>query len=163
MSTAISVRPLSAEEFKPYGDVIAFPSAPEDPAKAKRMGGIARLDFQGGTPSLDLLYSPIRSLQIETFERHRNSTQAFLPLAPVPFVVVVAPAAAGDETGVDPTQLVAFVSDGRTGVSFHAGIWHHPLLPIGAPLVSAIIHRNPEIDLDGQLAKLRGGPVSLTF
>jgi ureidoglycolate lyase len=160
MNMQLIVQPLAAETFAPYGDVIGLPpKAPVDPGKSQRIPGVGTLNFQGGLPSLDLLYSALCPLQVAILERHRNSTQAFLPLAPTPFVVVVAPPGAGSEAGVDPEQLQAFISNGHEGVSFHAGVWHHPLLPVGAPLVSAIVHRSPEIDLDGQVAKLLGQQV----
>ncbi|MEM7565116.1 MAG: ureidoglycolate lyase, partial [Pseudomonadota bacterium] len=50
--------------------------------------------------------------------------QAFLPLDANPFIVVVAPVA---ETP-DLNQLRGFVTNGRQGINYHLGTWHHVLL-----------------------------------
>jgi len=56
-------------------------------------------------------------------------SQSFIPLAGVPFVVVVAQ---GDPTfqGAQPLEssLAAFWLDGSCGVTLSPGTWHHPLL-----------------------------------
>ena len=59
-------------------------------------------------------------------ERHPLSSQAFIPLAPAPFLLVVA--AAGDAPR--PAALRAFVTDGAQGVNYARGTWHHPVLAL---------------------------------
>jgi len=43
-----------------------------------------------------------------------------------PFIVVVAPP--GDS--IDSGEIRAFVSNGRQGVNYHPGVWHHSLLAL---------------------------------
>jgi ureidoglycolate lyase len=62
-------------------------------------------------------------------ERHPLSSQAFLPLAPTPFLVVVAPPGHTP----DPGDLRAFVTRGQQGVNYARGTWHHPLIAFGRP------------------------------
>ena len=62
--------------------------------------------------------------EVRLMERHCLGSQAFIPLDPQPFVVVVAPAGAG----VEPDRVCAFLSDGRQGVNYHPGTWHMPLM-----------------------------------
>jgi ureidoglycolate lyase len=58
-------------------------------------------------------------------ERHPLSSQAFIPLSSTPFLVVVAPA--GE---LDLGTLKAFRSNGRQGINYRRGTWHHPLLAL---------------------------------
>jgi ureidoglycolate lyase len=60
-------------------------------------------------------------------ERHPLSSQLFMPLAGQPFLVVVA--AAGEDP--DAAAVRAFATNGRQGVNYRRGTWHHPLIAIG--------------------------------
>ena len=51
-------------------------------------------------------------------------SQAFLPLDSSPFIVVVAPAAAEPEL----TEVRGFLTNGRQGIHYRSGTWHHVLL-----------------------------------
>ena len=63
-------------------------------------------------------------MAINMMERHPLGSQAFMPLTDTPFLVVVA------EAGPEPelAGLRAFVSNGKQGVNYSTGVWHHPLL-----------------------------------
>ena len=65
-------------------------------------------------------------LTISALERHPKASQAFMPLAGRPFLVVVAPQ--GER--IVPTEIRAFLAHGKQGVNFTAGVWHHPLLAL---------------------------------
>lgn len=69
-------------------------------------------------------------------ERHPLGAQAFLPLDPAPFLVVVCP----DEDG-RPGAPRAFVTAPGQGVCYGAGIWHGVLTPFGAPQDFVVIDR----------------------
>jgi len=155
--TVLQVLPLTADAFAPYGQVISTPATPNETGKAQMWKQVGALEFQGAGPSVDVLYSPPRSLQIDGMERHLNSTQAFFPLLPHPFIVVVAPADADDSSGVDHSRALAFVSDGRSGVNFAVGIWHCSLLPLEQAQCFAIVHRSFENGLHGEFVKFRNG------
>lgn len=158
MAQVVRAMPLTAEAFRPYGDVITLPEAPADPARSQLFRGVGELSFTGGSAGLDLLYTAVKPLELAMMERHRNSSQAFLPLRPVPFVVAVAPPTPDDVAEpVAPQAIVAFISDGRQGVNFRAGVWHHPLLPVGDALVTAIVHRRHDDGLDAQVVPVADG------
>jgi ureidoglycolate lyase len=60
-------------------------------------------------------------------ERHKRSSQCFVPLDVSRCVVMVAP----DKDGKpDATQLRAFVARGDQAVNYHVGTWHHPSRPL---------------------------------
>ena len=63
-------------------------------------------------------------LTVTVMEQHPLGSQAFFPLDQQPFLIVVAPA------GPPPraADLRAFVSDGRQGVNYAKGVWHHPVI-----------------------------------
>ncbi len=65
---------------------------------------------------------------LSVMERHRLGSQAFVPLAECGFLIVVAPPGDAPASVAD---LSAFISDGRQGVNYRAGTWHHPLLVTG--------------------------------
>ena len=78
-----------------------------------------------------------RVLPIAMVERHPLGSQAFLPLGEAPFLVVVAPAGAR----VEPAGLVAFRTDGRQGVNYRKGVWHHPVIALDQVTDFAVIDR----------------------
>jgi ureidoglycolate hydrolase len=60
-------------------------------------------------------------------ERHPFGSQAFMPLSPAPFLVVVCP----DEGPDGPGQPHAFLTRPGQGVNYHRNVWHAVLTPIG--------------------------------
>jgi ureidoglycolate lyase len=62
-------------------------------------------------------------------ERHCIGSQSFIPLAGVPFVVIVAlgDPSTGGKTPLE-SSIAAFWIDGTCGVTFKPATWHHPLL-----------------------------------
>lgn len=155
---ALRVQPLTPEAFAPFGQVIALPSAPVDPQKAQLFKRVGELQFDGGLPSVDFLYSPPRAqLRIDGMERHLNSTQAFIPLRPYPFIVVVSPTDAGTSEQLDHTSAQAFITDGRSGVNIGVGIWHYPMIPVDAAQEFCVVHRAFDQGLHGEFVKFRDG------
>ncbi len=73
-------------------------------------------------------------------ERHPLSSQAFVPLSAARFLLVVA--APGES--VLPGGIRAFVSDGRQGVNYRRGVWHHPVLALDAETDFLVIDRGGE-------------------
>ena len=73
---------------------------------------------------------------LSMMERHPQGSQAFLPLAYVPFLVIVAP----DDGGVPGTPR-AFISLPGQGVNYHRGGWHGVLTPLHAPGLFAVVDR----------------------
>jgi len=124
---------LDRKAFAPFGDVIeadGHAAEPRNDGTAQRFGDVASIDLGGGAPSLSIFRSRARALpvEIDVVERHPLCSQLFVPLGPIPYLVVVALPTAGPVPG----PLSAFwVADGR-GVNYRPGTWHLPLCPVGA-------------------------------
>ncbi len=127
--------PLTHEAFAPYGDLLGgelangvlinggtserLPLADPDLAQG---GGHATLNLYRATAR------PLPFVAIE-LERHRLGSQSFIPLAGVPFVVIVALGDPAQDDGAPREDTVAaFWVSGSCGVTFRPGTWHHPLL-----------------------------------
>jgi ureidoglycolate lyase len=132
----VTAEPLDAHAFSPFGDVIeagaAGPHRTINEGFAERFDDLARLDTgrQGGRPVLSVFRARPRALplQLRLVERHLLGSQAFVPLLPQRFLVVVA--AAGPAPS--PQQLRCFLARPGQGVNYAAGTWHHPLIALDA-------------------------------
>jgi ureidoglycolate lyase len=126
----IRVEPLTADAFRPFGDVIESGEVYEliNSGTTKKFADLAQIDVatNGGRPCISIYRStPYEMpLKIRMLERHPLGSQLFMPLHVEPFLVVVAPA--GDT--VDPSSVRAFLTNGRQGVNYRRGTWHHPLI-----------------------------------
>lgn len=154
---ALVPRPITAEAFAPYGDLVT--SAGRD-GRSINAGTSVRVEMpepdvlgDGGRPSLSVFRARAVRLPFELreLERHRLGSQTFLPLGGRPFVVVVALGAGAPE----PATLAAFRVDGDCGVTFRRGVWHHPLLALEKGDF-AVIERHG-IDVDCEVVGVPGG------
>jgi ureidoglycolate lyase len=126
----IVAKPLNAEEFAPYGDVLAPPA---DFGRVYFDQGL-RSTRPGAWASLSVAHAkslPSLPLQAKVMERHEFSSQSFVPLDVSRWLLVVAPSAA--DGGPDGSRAVAFLAGPGQGVTYHAGTWHHPLTILERP------------------------------
>lgn len=123
--------PLTAEAFKPFGDVIETRDRDFfmiNSGSTQRFHRLAEVML--GQAADRAIISIFRAkhtpmpMQVRMLERHPQGSQAFVPLKQNPFLVLVAPAG---ETP-DPASIRAFITDGTQGVNYHTGVWHHPVL-----------------------------------
>lgn len=140
----LSPRPLTRAAFAPFGDVIELEGAEHfaiNGGTTTRFHDLARIDTStdGGRPLLSLFRAQptSRPFRVRLMERHPLGSQAFVPLAPRPFLVLVAPPGAPP----DPSSLVLFVTQGFQGVNYARGVWHHPLLALDVQSDFLIIDR----------------------
>lgn len=139
--TTIRIKPLTAEAFAPFGDVLDASGAPDkiiNQGKCGRFHDRARLDFGGGRAGISIFKGDKRTLPLtlEMVERHPLGSQAFVPMAADPFLVVVA-----DDDNGTPTDPQAFVTAPGQGINFHRGTWHGVLTPLAEPGLFAVIDR----------------------
>lgn len=143
MTRVITARPLTREAFAPFGDVLDtdWPNHfPINGGMTERFHDLTKVEAEGlnarvvisifkGTP-----YAfPLRLTMVE---RHPLGSQAFMPLSPSPFLVVVCP------DGPDgPGEPHAFVTAPGQGVNYPRGRWHAVLTPIGAPQDFLVVDR----------------------
>lgn len=158
----LAVRPLTAAGFAPFGEVIEVPEdggTPANQGTARRFDGIAALDLanEGGQPLLSTfrVRPAVLPFIVSLLERHPLSTQAFVPIGERRFLVVVAPA--GGEAP-DANAVRAFVTNGRQGVNYKRGIWHHPVLAIDGETDFVVLGRSDD-GRDCDIVNFPGGAV----
>ena len=138
---ALDVEPLTAAAFAPFGDVIEPASAKATYAinegTATRYHDLARIDTASGDGRtvVSIFRAQPRAFPfvVEMLERHPLGSQAFVPLGPAPYLVVVG-------TGADDAPRAFLARDGQ-GVNFHRGTWHHPLLALELESAFLVIDR----------------------
>lgn len=128
--SAIRVEALTREAFAPFGDVLEPAGAKSvysiNEGTAQRFHALGRVDIAGadGYPIISLFRAQPRALPftVAALEQHPLGSQAFMPLGPAPYLVVVA---------ADPQSPPrAFLARDGQGVNFHRGTWHHALLAL---------------------------------
>ncbi|MEM9579021.1 MAG: ureidoglycolate lyase [Pseudomonadota bacterium] len=141
MTVHLQSRPLTAQAFAPYGDVLAATGAPDkliNQGRCGRFHDLARLDFSDGRAGISLFKGEKETLPLalKMMERHPLGSQAFIPLSADPFLVVVA----RDQQG-SPVDPIAFLTAPGQAINFHKGTWHGVLTPLSEPGLFAVIDR----------------------
>jgi ureidoglycolate lyase len=121
--------PLTRDRFRPFGDVLerrgAEPRLINEGTTQRfhALGGVTLLDAQ--SRAIISIFSAVRRtfpLTVTMLERHPLGSQSFFPLEPFDWLIVVA------EDRQSPIDLRCFRARGDQGVTYGAGVWHHPLL-----------------------------------
>jgi ureidoglycolate lyase len=141
--TELEPRPLTADGFVPFGDVIE--TAGREPrdmnyGMALRWPELARIETGAdGQAVIGRVRSKRYPLpyRLQVVERHPLGSQAFLPLDETPFLVVVA------EPGPPPpaSALRLFVTSGHQGICYRPGVWHGLLLTPFAEMDFIVVDR----------------------
>jgi ureidoglycolate lyase len=143
MSRIVTAKPLTREAFAPFGEVIEMDGAehfPINAGKCERYHDLARVEATG--PNGRVLVNLFRGqpyatpLKIGMVERHPFGSQAFIPLSPRPFLVVVCA-----DDGDRPGEPHAFVTRPGQGVNYPRGRWHGVLTPLGEPQDFVVVDR----------------------
>jgi ureidoglycolate lyase len=149
----LAVEPLTAAAFAPFGDVIEAPAgAPHrviNDGFAQRFHDLAHIDTaaDGGRVLVNIFRARPRTLPLHLrfVERHALGSQAFVALAPMRFLVVVAPPGPPPQAGA----LRAFVAAPGQGVNYARGTWHHPLIALDAGGDFLVVDRGADaVDCD---------------
>ncbi len=129
----LTIEPLSKEAFAAFGDVIETDGSDHfmiNNGSTMRFHRLAEVET--ATPDDKAIISIFRAdvqdmpFTVRMLERHPLGSQAFIPLLGNPFLIVVAPVGDAPVSGL----VRAFVSNGRQGINYHRGVWHHPVLTI---------------------------------
>ena len=146
MAETLAVEPLTREAFAAFGEVIEFEgrdSYPINNGMADRFHALAAVELDGADARA--VISLVQSRQfplphrVDHLEYHPHGSQAFIPLDPTPFIVVVAAA------GPEPRRLHAFQTNGNQGINYRAGTWHHVLLtPFAATRFVCVDRDSPD-------------------
>ncbi|MEJ6782212.1 ureidoglycolate lyase [Aminobacter sp. Piv2-1] len=129
----IVARPLTRENFADFGEVIdtnCDTHYPINAGKCERFHALAHCEATG--PDACVIINIFKGtpydfpLKLSMVERHPLGSQAFIPLSPRPYLVVVCP-----DTDDGPGEPHAFVTAPGQGVNYPRNLWHAVLTPIG--------------------------------
>lgn len=145
----LHLRPLTGEAFRPFGDVIEVSGPPDtliNHGLCGRYHDRANLDFSDGRAGISLFHADARHFPycLDMVERHPDGSQAFIPLDPVPMLIVVA-----EDQNNKPGPLHAFLSEQGQSINLHRGIWHGVLAPMeqsGRFIVVDRIGKGPNLE-----------------
>lgn len=144
----LAIEPLTAEAFRPFGDVIEATDAARhftiNAGYAERFHDLAQVDVatQGGRAIISIFKARPRRLpmQLILLERHPLGSQAFVPMSQRAYLVVVAPATP-DAAAPDVNAIRCFRAGPGQGVNYALGTWHHPLIALEAPCDFLVVDR----------------------
>lgn len=126
----IVARPLTAEAFAPFGEVVALGAGqPGSDAYAA--------DLANRRPDARLNVSISRSspialpLKVKAMEMHPHSAQAFLPIEISRYLILVCGKTA--DGGPDIGGIRAFIAQADQGINYKPATWHHPFTVLDAP------------------------------
>lgn len=147
---AVKARIIDRVAFAPFGDLIASPTS------------LPNIDFSGAldnlreaakttlyTTSVDPVALPVT---LDKMERHRFSSQTFLPLEASRYLVCVAPH--GKDGQPDPALLQAFIVPAGTGITYRADVWHHPMMALDRKASFAVVMWRDGTDGDEEFVDL---------
>ena len=141
--------PINAGNFAPFGELIAAterPATAVNAARFERFDGLARIDC-GDAINVGIMRCAVATelpCSFDLLERHPLGSQAFVPLDPLAYVVVVGPASDAPQADA----LRAFVVPPRCGINMRAGIWHLPLLGSTPGQTFAVFDRTGDDNLE---------------
>jgi ureidoglycolate lyase len=144
MTRIIIAQPLTREGFAPFGQILDPADwdnhYPINAGKCERFHDMATAEATGSDARVILSVfkgTPYAlPLKLTMVERHPFGSQAFMPLSPRPFLVIVAP-----DTPDGPGAPQAFITSGGQGVNYPKGLWHGVLTPIGQPQDFLVVDR----------------------
>lgn len=142
--TELIAQPLTATAFSTFGEVIDLQGGLDyaqrmviNDGLTERFHDLFTIDISaqgaGGAarPIVSLFQTKPLPLphRVRVMERHPLSSQAFLPLDDLPFLVLVATAT--DGVPMTATALSLFITNGRQGINFYRNTWHHFQIVLG--------------------------------
>jgi ureidoglycolate lyase len=146
----IITQPLTPETFAPYGQVFTAPQVPG------RVDNPIRIDNRrsAAAPWFILVKVAPSALPLTArmLERHRFSSQAFVPMKVSRYLVVVAPD--GADGGPELTKARAFIAGPGQGVNYNPDVWHHPVTVLDRPADFCVLMWNDGSPADTEYLEL---------
>lgn len=140
----VLAEPLTRTAFAEFGDVIEADGQHAlaiNGGKTARFDDLAQLESlgEGGRAAISLFHTQPYALPLlaRELERHPLGSQAFVPLDGQPFLAIVAPR--GEQVVADAVRV--FITNGRQGVNYHRGVWHHSLVVLERPSRFVVVDR----------------------
>ncbi len=119
----VKARIIDPVAFAPFGEVITSPDTLPNIDASRALDN--RRDGASTTLYTTIVAPVTLPLTLTRMERHRYSSQTFLPLDASRYLVCVAPH--GSNGQPDPDALLAFLVPAGTGITYRADMWHHPM------------------------------------
>ncbi|WP_224816738.1 ureidoglycolate lyase [Hasllibacter sp. MH4015] len=132
---------ITAEAFKPYGEVIEVGTVQPlliNAGMCNRYTDLATFDIEDGTVGLSLFQATLRDMPYtcDLLERHPLGSQCFIPMSDAAYLVIVAP-----DDGGRPGPASAFLATHSVAVNLARNTWHGVLAPIAGSGLFAVIDR----------------------
>lgn len=128
---ALAIEPLTRDAFRSFGEVIETEGAERrliNEGTTERFHALAHMDVSAGDGAAILSIFAARRrpfpFLVRMLERHPLGSQAFFPLEPHDWLVVVGHGSARP----DPASIRCFRASGSQGVNYARNAWHHPVL-----------------------------------
>jgi ureidoglycolate lyase len=122
----LTIEKLTQEAFAPFGQVITLADAQHYPINngmTERYHDLARVELGGvhARPLISIFRGKPYTLPLDLklVERHPLGSQAFYPLGPHAWLVIVA-----EDQGGEPTRLRAFRPEPGQGINIAMNTWH---------------------------------------
>ncbi|MCZ6449075.1 MAG: ureidoglycolate lyase [Alphaproteobacteria bacterium] len=145
------MKPLDVDAFAPFDQVISRPARAGDRASYE-----AGLSSHRPQATVRLWVNHVRPttlpLLATKLERHRYSSQTFLPLSVSRYIVITAPSLASGAP--DVAGIVGFVAEGTQGITYAADVWHHPICTLDEPASFAVLMWQDDSPSDEEWATL---------
>jgi ureidoglycolate hydrolase len=150
----VAIEPLTPVNFKPFGTIVGADAGP--PALRWDTLTTWKTPFEvDGEMQMTLCRYQREPVRWHKMERHLAVTQAFLPLAGVQSIMVVAPLTDPSNrlAAPPPATMRAFRMDGTQGVILARGTWHAlRRFPLEAPYIDIVLltGRDTQAELEKQ-------------
>ena len=147
----LSLKKISKENFSLYGDLITTRnkiSKDINQNTTQSFFDLANIEILGEDNKVRLnifnAKKRIFPLSIDMLEMHPLSSQVFLPLNKVDFIVLVAPS----DIKPDLSKIEIFKISNGDGINFNTGVWHFPLISIQDAQFITIDKKNAENNIE---------------
>jgi ureidoglycolate lyase len=157
--SGLEAAPLTPAGFAPFGQVLETEGSrghPVNDGRGLRHDGLGLLEFLDGTAPVVALYEMGPSalpFPVTNFERHRLSSQLFVPMTLDRFLVVVAPEGAGGSP--DGGRARAFLGRRGQAINYAPGVWHAPMVALDAGgTLAMVMGRAAEAATDCEVHRL---------
>lgn len=147
MRKNVQIQPLTQENFSAFGDVIEkenhdFFSINQGLTQRYHALSVAQITGDHVALGMSIFHNLCATqipFKIDMLERHPHGSQSFIPLQQQKFIIIVALPL--DQKQPNEQQIYAFLSNGKQGVTYHQGVWHHPLISLEAKSDFLVVDR----------------------
>ena len=127
---------MNPEAFQLFGQVLESPAEPG----RRYFNDILESSRENASVDLSIItISPLDRLPMRAtvLERHPHSSQTFIPIKVSRYLVTVAP---NKPDGTpDLNQVKCFLADGKQGITYRRGVWHHDMTVLDETAEMAVL------------------------